>query len=259
LDYQSFEGADGSEFDESGVSANASLDYKLTDTLTLNAGVASSWGGYELGEAAIINYTADWNYDGFATSRSNSARIGLRYETGAWAVSGALFNTDIRDLAAVLPSSGERGALSDMTSRGFDGSITYTGQSGFAKLNYTYADVELDGDDISSTAYYYGRPVGHIIALSGAYDLSTQWRVGGSAEIALEDNETSYDLPGYEVVNAYVSYKPAKLDGLELRLDVENLFDQTYVSRSSDGVGLANVVALNEPGRTISLTANMRF
>ncbi len=44
-----------------------------------------------------------------------------------------------------------------------------------------------------------------------------------------------------------------------MRLDVENLFDQTYASRSADDLGLGNVVPLNEPGRTISLTASLRF
>ncbi|MFC0157784.1 hypothetical protein [Mameliella alba] len=48
-------------------------------------------------------------------------------------------------------------------------------------------------------------------------------------------------------------------EGLEVRLDVENLFDQTYASRSADDLGLGNVVPLNEPGRTISLTASLRF
>ncbi|OWV48421.1 hypothetical protein CDZ96_10045 [Mameliella alba] len=48
-------------------------------------------------------------------------------------------------------------------------------------------------------------------------------------------------------------------EGLEVRLGVENLFDQTYASRSADDLGLGNVVPLNEPGRTISLTANLRF
>ncbi|MDD9733485.1 hypothetical protein PVW46_26580 [Mameliella sp. AT18] len=44
-----------------------------------------------------------------------------------------------------------------------------------------------------------------------------------------------------------------------MRLDVENLFDQTYASRSADDLGFGNAVPLNEPGRTISLTASLRF
>lgn len=259
VDAQEFKGADGSKFSDSGVSLNSSVDVILTDTLTFNAGVASSWGGYELGEAALVNFGTPWTYDGLTTSRANAARVGLRYASGAWEVSGALFYTEVNDINAVLPDSGDRGALADVTSRGFDGSVAYTGGQGFVKLNYTYADVETDGSTISSTSYYLGRPVGHIFGLEAAYDISDQWRVGGTAQIALDNDDTPTTLPGYEVVNVYGTYTPRQMDNLELRLDVYNLFDETYASRSSDGVGLATVVPIYEPGRTFALTAKVRF
>lgn len=259
IDHQKFKGADGSAFEDTGVSLNGAVDYMLTESLSLNAGMASSWGGFELGEAALINFGGAWNYNGFTSSRSQTARIGLRYGSGPWAASGALFKTAIDDIAAVLPTGGARGALVDLSSQGFDGSVSWTGEKAYAKLNYTYADVELDGNPIGSTAYYFGRPTGHIFALEAAYDVSSQWRVGGTAEIALENNEGTNTLPGYEVLDVYASYKPTRFDGLEIRMDVKNLFDATYASRNADGLGLSNVVALNEPGRTISLTANLRF
>ncbi len=259
VDHQKFDAADGSDFGETGFSANGAVDVVLTDTLSLNVGAASSWGGYELGEAALINFGGAWTYGGFTTSRANSGRIGLRYENGPWTASGALFYTEINDINAVLPESGARGAQSDLTSQGFDGSLTYTGANMFVALNYTYADVELDDEAIGSTAYYFGRPMGHIIGLEAGYDISSEWRVGGNAQIALHNDDDDLDLPGYEVVNLFVSYKPEQVGGLELRLDVQNLFDETYASRSADGLGLANVVALNEPGRTLALTASLRF
>jgi hemoglobin/transferrin/lactoferrin receptor protein len=49
------------------------------------------------------------------------------------------------------------------------------------------------------------------------------------------------------------------MENLNVRMDVQNLFDATYASRSSDGLGLANVVPLTEPGRTVSLTASISF
>ncbi|WP_420324559.1 TonB-dependent receptor domain-containing protein [Mameliella sp.] len=259
LDHQEFKGANGARFEENGLSINGAVDVTLSDTLSLNAGLASSWGGFELGEAALINFGGDWDYTGFASSRSDTARLGLRYESGPWAISGAVFHTEIRDIAAVLPSGGARGTLADLTSQGFDGSVGYTGARGFARVNYTFADVELDGAPIGSTAYYFGRPVGHLIGLEAGYDVTSEWRVGGNAEIALENDLGSVTLPAYEVVNVYTAYKPKSVEGLEVRLDVENLFDQTYASRSADGLGLGNVVPLNEPGRTVSLTASLRF
>ncbi|MBU2962076.1 TonB-dependent receptor [Citreicella sp. C3M06] len=259
-DYQWFEGTDGSDFEEGGFSGNAALDYVLTDTLTLNAGLATTFGGFALGEAALVNYGSDWTYDDFGASRSNSARIGLRWNSGPWAISGALFHTEINNVNAVLPSGGDRGAQADVTTRGFDGSLAYNWDRGFAKVNYTHANVTLDDDTISGTSYYLGRPVGSIMGLEAGYDIHDNWRVGGTAEIAFENDSTDTDLPAYEVLNLYTTYQPAALNGLELRMDIKNVFDEQYASRSSDGLDYTgSVIPLYEPGRTFTVSATMRF
>lgn len=86
---------------------------------------------------------------------------------------------------------------------------------------------------------------------------------GGMTTLTLGTNEdrirAGLTLSGYEVDNLYATYTPSKFDRLQMRLDVRNIFDATYTSRSSDGVGLGNVIALTEPGRSVSLTANLTF
>lgn len=258
FDSQSFTGADGTDLSDSGLSANGAIDVILSDTWTLNAGVASTWGGFELGEAALVNPDT-WNYTGFSASRSNSGRIGLRFDNGAWKASGALFYTDISDVAAVLPSDGARGETSDLVSKGIDASVEYGWDAGFVRVNWTYADVELNNETIGTTDYYLGRPVGHIIAVEGGWQINDEWRVGGTAEVALENNDAATPLPSYEVVNLYGTYTPRAAENLEIRLGVNNLFDKTYASRSSDGIDSSRVIPLNEPGRTLSLTARLKF
>ncbi len=258
-DWQSFKGADGSEFEDGGLSVNGAIDYLLTDVWSLNAGLASSWGGYELGEAALVNFGTPWSYDDLHASRANNARIGVRFDNGVWTAQGALFYTAVNDISSVLPSNGQRGGAADLVSRGFDGSIGYTADRGFAKLNYTYADVELDNEVVGTTAYYLGRPMGHVFALEAGYDVSDEFGIGANAEIALDNDDTDVSLAGYEVVNLYATYSPRKVENLEVRLDLRNAFDETFVSRSSDGIDSSRVVALNEPGRAISLTASFNF
>ena len=265
-DWQDFDGADGvTNFKDGGASVNAAVDVILTDALTLNAGVASTWGGFELGEAALVNFFGPWTYAGFRPSRGDSIRVGLRYENGPWEVKGALFRTDVDDISAVLPSGGLRGALTDVKTEGFDGSVRYALAAGFARLSYTFADVTSAGAPIGSTAYYLGRPMGHQIALEGAWQATDQLTFGGSVEIAPEFNDTAgvggmTALPGYEVLNLYAEYTPASYDNLVIRLDARNLLDETYVSRGSDANGLpGRAIALNEPGRTLSVTATLRF
>lgn len=265
-DWQEFRGADGvTAFTEGGLSANGAIDLVLNDRWTLNAGLASTWGGYELGEAALINFFGPWTYAGFKPSRSTSGKLGLRFDNGPWQARGAIFRTDIDDIAAVLPSGGQRGVLTDIRSQGFDGSLAYFWASGFARLNYTYADVTSAGAPISSTAYYLGRPMGHQFALEAAWQPGPDWTLGGVAQLALDYDDTNgvgsmTTLPGYELVNLYAEYVPPSLPGLTLRLDLRNLFDETYVARGNDANGQAGrAIALNEPGRTITLTATARF
>jgi len=260
VDAQWFELADGTELDDVGVSGNAAADIRLTEALSLNIGAASSWGGYELSEASLINLGGDWVYGTPEPARANSARVGLRYQSGPWTANAALFYTEIQDANYVLGASRE---TYDIVSKGIDTSLRYEAFKGFVQLNYTYADVSMDDAPISTTAYYFGRPMGHIIALSGGYEVMQGLTLGGTAEIALEYDGTEdigeSALPGYEVVNLFASYTPPQYDSVELRLDVRNVFDATYVKRGSDGAGLSNVVALNEPGRTFALTVNTRF
>ncbi|MCA2013570.1 TonB-dependent receptor [Cereibacter sphaeroides] len=258
-DWQHFTAATGEEFRDSGASVNASLDYILTDTLTLNAGAASTWGGFELGEAALINFGTTWDYTGFRASQSRAARIGLRYAQGPWEVSGALFYTAVDDIAAVLPTAGARGTLTDVVSQGFDGSVAYQGARGYARVNLTWADVQANGSDIATTAYYLGRPVGSTAALELGVDVTPEWTLGGSAQIAFENELETVTLPSYEVLNLFATWRPARYDGLQVRFDVDNVFDTTYASRSSDGIGLSNVVALNEAGRTFRVSAVVEF
>jgi len=159
----------------------------------------------------------------------------------------------------VLPTGGARGATTDLSSSGIDASVRYDWRDGFARMNWTYADVELDGAAIGSTAYYLGRPVGHLIALEAGWEVSEEWRVGGTAEIALENDDAAMTLPGYEVANLYASYRPRRFDNLEVRFDLRNIFDETYASRSSDGIDSPAVIPINEPGRTVAVTARVRF
>ncbi|MEM7519989.1 MAG: TonB-dependent receptor [Pseudomonadota bacterium] len=255
-DWQDFDAADGSTFSDSGFSVNGMIDITLTDRLSLNAGIASTYGGFELGEAALINFGSPWTYNDFRASRAESARIGLRYDDGVFSASGALFRTDIEDL---VERTGARDAAYNVVTQGVELSFGYQSDRGFARANFTYADVEENDAPIGTTAFYRGRPTGSILALEAGYDLTDEWRIGGNAEVAFENDDAAVTLESYEVVNLYTSYRPRQQDNLEIRLDVQNVFDETYVARNSDAADGALAVPLNNPGRTIALTARLTF
>lgn len=266
-DTQRFRTADGQVFKDADVSVNAAVDVLLSEQLTLNIGAASVWGGHELSEASLINTTAGaavatpWVYSNIVPSRANNARIGLRYENGPWSADGALFYTEIKNAPYLFNSSRAGGGVSNPTivTKGVDASLRYEMAAGYVQANYTYADVTLNGTQIGSTSYYWGRPMGHLFGVSAAWEVAPGVMLGGSADVALRNSEGAVALPGYEVVNLFATYTPQQYQNLEVRLDLRNLFNETYSKRSSDGIDFGAVTPLTEPGRTIALTVSAKF
>ncbi|MBK0326243.1 TonB-dependent receptor [Rhodobacteraceae bacterium F11138] len=268
-DYQWFTGQDGSKFSSGGLSGNASLDYAIDANWTLSAGLSSVWGGYALGEAAVIDaFGSYWTYEGMEPSRSNSARAGFSYADGRWDGGASLFYTEIKGAQYVnIPT---RGASVDIETQGIDATIGYTYGQGSVRLNYTYADVTQDGSTPSTTNDYFGIPTGHLFGLQAIHHLNDEWHIGGTASIALENDKTQgviggrgmamYALPAYEVVDIYAVYQPRNIPGLTIRAEVNNLFNETYMNRSSNGGGQNDlIVPLYEPGRAIVLSASLTF
>ncbi len=60
---------------------------------------------------------------------------------------------------------------------------------------------------------------------------------------------------------AGAAYVPPSMENLQLRLDLRNLFDETYVARANDSAGdtSGRPIPMNEAGRTIALTATLKF
>ncbi|MBN8185422.1 hypothetical protein JF540_01850 [Salipiger thiooxidans] len=86
-----------------------------------------------------------------------------------------------------------------------------------------------------------------------------QW-LEGADRSTFENDASDTDLSGHEVLNPYTSDTPSSFDNLDLRLVLRNVFERTRASRSSDGLDFTGtVVPLTEPGRTVLVTAKMRF
>ena len=77
--------------------------------------------------------------------------------------------------------------------------------------------------------------------------------------IALENADAGTTLPACEAANQDATCRPARIDTPKVRVDLRNVFDETFACRSSDEIDSASVIPLNEPGRTLALTARVRF
>ena len=263
LDHQTFEGLDQTELTNTGVSGNASVVYALTDTLSLRGGASSVFGGIVLEDNYV--FVPSWSYDDLDPARANNATIGFDWQAGGLLLSGEVFASHIDNARGVGASRNPENF--DFESTGFNLGGTYDWTSGFARMTLSHSEVALDGERANSyESLDFGAPLGTIIAMELEQDTPVEGlRLGGGVDIALDydlpDNavDETVDLEGYTVVNAFVEYAPPQLGTLTLRADVSNLFDVDYADRATYGNDFASVTTLNEPGRTLSLTAVARF
>jgi hemoglobin/transferrin/lactoferrin receptor protein len=116
----------------------------------------------------------------------------------------------------------------------------------------------------SDTSQYLGAPLGRIVGLEVAHRLDdTGLTFGGIFDAALKNSDTvavgQASLPAYDVLNLYTEYKPGIADFLTLRLEVNNVFDETYADRATYGQEFGNVRPMYEPGRSFMLMAKAKF
>lgn len=282
-DYQWFRGANdsrGADKSHGGVSGNVSGEYDLiSEHLTAKAGYSHVWAGVPLAENFILNSLWDYRGDGdrLKAVTSDNATAGLVARYGGFTVEGSVFRTAIDNarLAKFYDDPDTYGlgatATRDMVSKGFELGAGYAWETGFAKVKWAHIDVKIDGEWADSdTGNYIAAPVGDIITITAAHTFAA-WNVtiGGDLELAPKYKKTGRDpdtgaqypdYKAYQVFNAFVEWKP-QTAGFEttLRVDVKNLFDESYGSRASYGSEFGNVTPLFEPGRSVILSAAVKF
>ncbi|MEP0453723.1 MAG: TonB-dependent receptor, partial [Roseibium sp.] len=151
-----FEGKDGTNLDNFGLSGNASAEVEVFKGLSVNAGYSNVFGGIDLEET--FEYWRTWDYSNLEPVRSDNVTAGVKYENMGLFAGADVFNTrffDYRDGASNI----------DFSSWGYKLSGGYNWGNGFLKLSY--ADTRLSLADTAFQSYYLiniGAPVGQIIS-----------------------------------------------------------------------------------------------
>lgn len=266
-DFQRHTGIDGTKSDDNGLSGNISGEFDLNDVVTLSAGYSHVWGGVTLAENFIMNPAWTYPTDGIEAATSDNLFVSARADFGHWDVKGKLFKTDVDNARTPSYSGGPDGTTS-FTSRGFELGFGYNWDNGFLRLGYANIDTEIEGRVADSyTGNYLTTPIGEIITIEAVHALPHHGLTfGADAQIVLEETNTYSSaggngpaLPSYEVVNAFVEYKPSRVKNLSLRGEINNMFDASYASRATYGQEYGTVVPLNEPGRSVKISATLNF
>ncbi|MCK9504843.1 MAG: TonB-dependent receptor [Porticoccaceae bacterium] len=258
-DQQDFTGTDGSDQDDSGLSANLFGEVRLNDHVSLNAGYADVWGGIALAENYILN--GAWNYASIAPVEANNYSVGIKLNGNGFVAEANSFRTKI-DNGRVASWGGGPNLVSDFDIEGFDVLVGYFARRGNVSLKY--ANIESEKDGVIASSYdgnYFTIPLGELFTVTGALHFPEQrLELGLNAEIALDNNdvETSgASQKGYTVIGAYADY--AILDSLSLRFEIDNLTDEAYTDRATYGQEFPTVKTLLEPGRSFVVSARYTF
>ncbi|MBO6919072.1 MAG: TonB-dependent receptor [Rhizobiaceae bacterium] len=66
-------------------------------------------------------------------------------------------------------------------------------------------------------------------------------------------------LEGYTVASLFAEYTPQQYEGLSIKFEANNIFDEDYADRATYGQDFASVDNLNEPGRSFKFTVKKKF
>lgn len=266
-DKQRFDAMDGQSFDNSGLSANATLTYEVADGVQVFASAGRSWMGLEQGEMALF-HARDYIYDpDVKAAWAANYRLGLSLEHGPWEGAVTVFDTTLHNPVAYdFTTVPTRLGGPDLRSRGAELSLAYGWDTGRAGVKISHADVTFDSATVLPGATD-AAPMGTTVSLFADHRIDQlDLTVGASVEHALKLDDVALlaggylAQPDYTVIDLYGEWTPVGMNGLSLRLAIDNLLDETYVARGTypDFPGRA-IDAVEAPGRTVSLTANYRF
>ncbi|GAA0575180.1 TonB-dependent receptor domain-containing protein [Caenispirillum bisanense] len=265
-DVQRYEAVDGQTFENAGLSPNISADYGLTDWLTVFGGYSYVWGGLEPSETALF-HARNYTYaDDLEPVTSHNVRVGARTEYEGFGFEAAYFHTLMHNPMEYNYTTSRRINGPDLESRGVDLIASYRTETAGVSAKYTHTDITY-GDRIALPGdYYQGTAIGDLITLSGHYTFTPiGLTVGASTEIALDFKHDDLrangyaDVDGYTVVDLFVEWAPPSLAPyLTLRAEANNVFDETYYSRSTYSQ-TARVTPVYDPGRSFLVSSVIRF
>lgn len=263
-DRQWFTGTTGQEWDNAGLSRNISGEFDIIpEHLTVKAGYSHVWGGIQLAENFIMNPA--WRYGtGIRPATSDNVTAGLVARWNGFTLEGSVFRTVLDHARAARFAVASATLTREVESQGFEIGLGYAWEDGFVRAKYADVDVRIDNQRADSdTGTYLATPIGQVVTLTAAHTFRQYGvTIGADVEIVLDYKKVApgnQPLKGYEVVNAFVEYKPLQLPNLTFRAEVKNLLDQTYADRATYGQEFGTVTPLYQPGRAFVLTASARF
>lgn len=157
----------------------------------------------------------------------------------------------------------------DLTMSGIEAGFKFANNDLNASISYSYNDGENDMGTHVKDHSYSGT---HVLKVGANYSLTPLLLVGWNSYFAskaelvdrwIEDGKLiSEDVnkKGYGVTNLWLNYQAQNIEGLSLKLAVENAFDKAYQNHNSFGMYWGNEdYNDNEVGRNFKLSISYQY
>ncbi|WP_432200133.1 TonB-dependent siderophore receptor [Erythrobacter sp. W53] len=253
-----------SESSNSAFSPQAGIVFRASDALSLYA---------SYGEGIRQLSGADFEGNSFDPNKSTSFEAGIKLDLGtmfpgvAGSATAAVFDIDQSNILIFDPrpeASGELIPAGEARSRGLEFDANASFDSGLRIwLSYAYVDAEYTNSGTDSgtfTTFEAGEQLinspDHQLSLqvsqSFEIDEQTVQIGGGMLHVGERNGEVGadFDLPDYTIFRLFGEFEV--VENLAIRLDIENLFDETYFTDS-----FANVWV--QPGAPTTARISARF
>lgn len=266
-DSQSYRSVDQKSFDNGGFSPNASAEFDIARGWTLLGGYSRNFVGLEMFETGLF-HAANYTYaNDLKPTIANNAKAGLRYALGGLAVEGGVFRTRIDNPLASNDTTRVRINGQTLNSQGFDLSAGYRWDNASVGAKYTHTDVRYGNRVALPSDYNTAITVGDLFAMKGEYVWEAiSLTTGATLEHARKFSDRMLtangfsDIPAYTVLSVYGEWAPQDiLPNWTLRVDANNLFDQTYFARGTYFRQGATVTPVNSPGRSFLISSTYKF
>lgn len=267
----------GLQFTDSGFSPNISINYQLSEQLSVSTGYAEALRGPKVKDSfKLSSYSND---ESLKAEKAKNLEIGLDYITKSLEVGVGVYRSDIVDpIGGAAPWSTVAENLDDdIETLGYYVQLAYHLDAFNLYMDFNSADTEINNETV--TRYVYGSSatsMGDNLIIDLNYEFSESFSAGWVSQVVsgihninlnVGGESLSVEKPGYSVHDIYARWSPLSNDALTINLTAKNLFNKQYLGHASvedftqnSGYGspLA-VVGSPSAGRDIRLSVSYRF
>lgn len=202
--------------------------------------------------------------DNLKVERARLAEVGFEWKTQDFALSGSVYEQEVKNFYSGVTSSPVRN-LGTLKTTGYELTADYQWNQLNARVAMAYAKPKPEGFALDSSALDVV-PQGRQWRTSLTYQLDDPnlelgWRGRFAESKEVQVGKNTLKRQGYGVHDLFVNWKPFGKDDLNVNFAVNNVADKLYWSHSQRSADLkdANTLIPPNPGREFRIGVNYQF